>query len=48
MRRNLAHLLSLAHERADRWLVAELTASALRIAYTVLIVAGIVELKFAA
>lgn len=30
MRRNLAHLLSLAHERADRWLVAELAAAGLK------------------
>ena len=29
-RRNLAHLLSLAHERADRWLVAELAAAGLK------------------
>ena len=30
MQRNLAHLLSLAHERADRWLVAELAAAGLK------------------
>ena len=30
MRQNLAHLLSLAHERADRWLVAELAAAGLK------------------
>ncbi len=30
MRQNLAHLLSLAHERADRWLVAELVAAGLK------------------
>ena len=30
MERNLAHLLSLAHERADRWLVAEPAAAGLK------------------
>ena len=30
MRQNLAHLLSLAHERADRWLIAELAAAGLK------------------
>ena len=30
MQRNLGHLLAVAHERADRWLVAELAAAGLK------------------